>query len=622
MTGRATFGDFLHAAHRGLAGGASSPPPARGDVEEVSRSLLRVVTIMGRYIQDITTAFSDMPDRTSLPLGAWDRASVQAREALTNSAGFLIPRGAGRPAWPAAPSASPLARRLDEIARSLTTGRDLLHTHFTPGPQGGRAHRSPWALAITSARVNRALLAEIGLLADRIAHHGANVALTPIGGTPTNVGRRRRLNAACQWLWVLHASAEAAHRAEPVPATDRHLLAAIPVNTLPTRPLLADAGTIAGLCDAVIATTERARYLAWQSTGQPPGSPDLTVTSMRQIAETSMVTSHNCAIVARTLAASTASRAIPGTSTHLAATAQAAQLASGTWHQIARALRQVTTDTRGHVSPAAAEAHDLAMWTGRLAYTDPTWTPASGPHHPTRPPHDLADRPQDLPQVVAAVHHACETLTLLTGTEHDQLRAAAQARRILVPTRTLPGDYDIPRPYGPAPPQRTSPLLGHYRAASQASRQATTAIGRAAQATGAPSRALTTARAATQATPSASPDTDLHDPTAEGSQQQPRDTPGPLQHTLLGLGITSPALLARGADLDQASQRLLIDAAGQLPPTHKRPPATTLNRTAASAALLNHALASGDPRATQLLRQPGQAERKEAEPEPEPEPEL
>jgi hypothetical protein len=42
---------------------------------------------------------------------------------------------------------------------------------------------------------------------------------------------------------------------------------------------------------------------------------------------------------------------------------------------------------------------------------------------------------------------------------------------------------------------------------------------------------------------------------------------GPLQHTLLGLGITSPTLLARGADLDHASQRLLIDAADQLPQT-------------------------------------------------------
>jgi hypothetical protein len=76
-----------------------------------------------------------------------------------------------------------------------------------------------------------------------------------------------------------------------------------------------------------------------------------------------------------------------------------------------------------------------------------------------------------------------------------------------------------------------------------------------------------------------------------------------LQNTLLGLGITSPALLVRGADLDHASHRLLIDAADQLPPAHNRLPAASLNKTAASAALLNHALATGHPQAARLLCQ-------------------
>jgi len=96
---------------------------------------------------------------------------------------------------------------------------------------------------------------------------------------------------------------------------------------------------------------------------------------------------------------------------------------------------------------------------------------------------------------------------------------------------------------------------------------------------------------------------------------------GPLQHTLLGLGITSPTLLARGADLDHASQRLLIDAADQLPPDHHQPPAATLNKTAASAALVNHALATGGPQAAQLLHRPGPAPRW-AEPEAQLEPDT
>ena len=115
------------------------------------------------------------------------------------------------------------------------TGRDLLHTHFAPGPQGW-VHQSPWAAAIACERVNRALLAELGALAAPIAHHGANVALAPIPGTAESTDRRRRLNAACQWLWVLTASVEAARRAAPAPAADWDLLAAVPVNALPQRP--------------------------------------------------------------------------------------------------------------------------------------------------------------------------------------------------------------------------------------------------------------------------------------------------------------------------------------------------------------------------------------------------
>jgi hypothetical protein len=465
------------------------------------------------------------------------------------------------------------------------------------------------------AAVNRALLAELGSLAAPIAHHGANVALAPIPGAPESTDRRRRLNVACQWLWVLNASIEAGCRAAPVPAADRDLLAAMPVNALPAHPVLAAAETVPGLCEGVIATAERLRHLAWQSTQQPPGSPGLTMTSARQAAETSTVTSHNCAIVARVLAARTSHDA-SAISADLAAAALAARQASGSWYQIARALRQVTTDTRGNLSSAAAEARDLALWTGRLAYTDPTWTPASGPHHPARSPQDLVAQHGDLPQVVASVHHACEALALLSETEHDQLCAAAQAGRILVPTRTLPDDYDIPRPYATAPPQHTAPLLARYRDAIHASHQATTPIERVAQVSGAPSRTLTAARAATQTTPSASPAANPDDQATPGGRAQTRPTPGPLQQALLGLGITSAALLARGADLDQASERLLIEAADEMPPTHQRPSAATLNATAGTAALLNHALASGNPNAAQLLRQPGQAEREEPEPEP------
>jgi hypothetical protein len=368
----------------------------------------------------------------------------------------------------------------------------------------------------------------------------------------------------------------------------------------------------------VIATAERLRHLAWQAAQQSPWSPELTVTSMRQAAETSTVTSHHCALLARALAASTTHTATPAAPTGLTASSRAARQARGTWYQIARALRDVTTDTHGHLSPAAAEAADLAWWTGRPAYTDPAWTLGSGPDHPTRTPQDLAPRPDDLPHVVAAVHHAADAVALLAETEHQQLRGAIHARRILVPTRTLTDDYDIPRPYAPAPSEHISVLLTRYRDARHASRHAAATIGRAAQATHALSRTLATARAAASTTHPASPAGDTGQ-IAPGDQGQEPDIPGPLQHTLLRLGVTDPALLDRGAELDTASQRLLIDAADQLPPGHRRPRASTLSKTAASAALLNYALAAADPRATQLIRHHSRPEQNEPEPDLEPE---
>src|SRR5262249_56753483 len=112
------------------------------------------------------------------------------------------------------------------------------------------------------------------------------------------------------------------------------------------------------------------------------------------------LTSHHSVLLADALTARATRGAFPAASADMAAAAQAARRAASAWFQAARALRQVTTDTRGQVTPAAAEARDLAWWTGRLAYADNDWTLASGPGCPPRAPQDLAPPPADLPQAV------------------------------------------------------------------------------------------------------------------------------------------------------------------------------------------------------------------------------
>lgn len=67
------------------------------------------------------------------------------------------------------------------------------------------------------------------------------------------------------------------------------------------------------------------------------------------------------------------------------------------------------------------------------------------------------------------------------------------------------------------------------------------------------------------------------------------DIPGPLQQALISAGVTNSAMHVRGVGLDRASQQLFADAVGQLPPAPDRPSTATPDKTAAIAALRNHA---------------------------------
>jgi hypothetical protein len=617
MTGGAGFGDFLLAARRDLDARGMA---GRGSAEEASRGLARVVAVMSRYVRDMTAVYGGMAAEREPALGTWARASVEARTALANAAGFLREHGnEGR--MPRAPAASPLGRRLDAISVSLTAGRDLLHTHFAPIPGGAREPRSEWAAVVSSATVRRTLLAELGPLARQIAGQCADVALAPSPGTPPNADARRRLNAACQWLWVFDASVRQAQHREPVTTEERDLLAAIPANALSPRRVPAGEETVSELIEGTLACAERIRRLAWRSAQEPPWSLSMTVTSMRTAAEASTVTSHNCHLALQALAARAGHTGYGSeVSADLQAAAEAAAGSRQVWLQAVRSGRQISTETRGYLSPAAAEATDLALWTGRLAYAGPGWTPASGPNHPPRPPEELAAAPEDLRSTVAAIHQTCETLNQLACAERDRVRAAATAGRILVPTRSLPSRIDLPRPFAPASRERVIHLVNGYTSAVQATGQAVGELGRIAVATKAPSRVLATARAAigTAHASRAGRQDDEHGHEAgwdRKEREELRDLAGPVERTLLGLGIDRPDLLARGAKLDRAAERLLIDAAN-LEPARRRPAATALSQTADTAALVNHALASSDPRAAALLRRsvPIQAEQPEPEP--------
>ena len=155
--------------------------------------------------------------------------------------------------------------------------------------------------SVTSPGVARAVLAEMRSLARRLAPLGAGLALGP--GSRGTREERQKLNAACQWLWVVDSCVAAAQRREPVRGSDLELLRAIPPSVPLPRRLPAPAESVAGLCQGVINSAERVRHLAWKSGRRPASSPDLTVNSLRRIAATSTLTSHHCEILLRSLAA-------------------------------------------------------------------------------------------------------------------------------------------------------------------------------------------------------------------------------------------------------------------------------------------------------------------------------
>jgi hypothetical protein len=403
---------------------------------------------------------------------------------------------------------------------------------------------------------------------------------------------------------VLSAGVQAAQRTAPVAAAERALLRAIPLNAPLPRPVLDGSEPVASLYDAVITSAERARHAAWLYGTQPAWSPHLTADSLRQIAATSTVTSHHCEILFRSLAARTAGGGTPGLSAGLLRAADAAGRARAGWLHVARALNQVDTDTMRHLSPTAGEAGDLALCTGRLVYADAAWTLSSGPGHQPRPPRDLAPHPGDIPLALAAAHHACDTVTSLACAERERVRTAASAGRLLVPTRSLPATMDIPRPFAPASPHRVHALLCLYQDAAAAAAEATAEAGEAAAAIQAPSCVLTAARAAAHPGPGASPGRPQRATPGPAIAGQPPEPAGAVQNLLHGLGITSPGLLQRAADIDHASEQLIIEAAGQGGMRHRPPSPVTPDRSASSPALTHRTRAPGGQPAATLPHDP------------------
>jgi hypothetical protein len=378
---RAAFGDFLGAAHHQLGTPAvfRTAIARGGDMAEIRHSLLRVVLAMSRHVQDIT-ATRPRPGRGRQVLEGWDRAGMEAREALIHATAALHSDTIGA-RQPRVAAGSELARRLDAAALSLTYGRDLLHTHLARGPRGGLRFRSEWGSVLTTPQARWALLAEMETFARRLVPPGEQVGYSVRAcGSPR---ARQALNGACHWLEIMSASIRQARLDRPLTAADLELLRAVPAGACPPRRRPDTSAPVRSLPEAVVATAERARHAAWLSDSQPPWPPGMSVNSLRQTAAASTLTSHHCETLLRSLARGQRMAGEVGIA--LRAAVDAAGRTRTGWLGIAHALDQVAISHQHQPTPVGAAAGDLALWTGRLAYANPGWTRASGPARAIEP---------------------------------------------------------------------------------------------------------------------------------------------------------------------------------------------------------------------------------------------
>jgi hypothetical protein len=561
------FGEFLGQAaeHINAAvdfGGDLPDAAVRGIIGELDR----LVTTLARYLNDVTRP-ADFYSTGNDPLNPETRAILDARLALRRAASSLHP-AAPTEHGSAAGDAHPAVRHLSSAASHLAAGRDLLQTHFTYSPARRPMRTSIWAAAITSRPITVPLLNELGAYSQHLAIWTAQLSEAGSASSSLPAEACRALHAASWWLRTAAVNLQVAERLQPSAASGRRLLAAVPPNFPPSRRPPGDAEPIPVLCEGITVTAERLRHAAASFADQTRWSPVANSLSWRRDALAAAIVSHSAEVVLRTLTARATQLGLPAATR--AQLRRAAETMSQTWPAWRAVARQWDTFSTGihqkwEISPVAAEFEDLVLRTGRLAYHNPRWTPASAEASRARVPADLAARAGGVGAVVRAVQQATDVISYITTEDREAVRAAAADHRLYIPTRLLPDQYDVARRYSPAPSAQADELLGAYGTAIDASLRAVTALDELAVTIDAPDSALQAARSAASRRTSASQPIESDATPAQPQVRQPpyvpSPQPGPIERILGGLQISEPAMLLRAAALDDAARELLEHAA-------------------------------------------------------------
>ncbi|MGO9080680.1 MAG: hypothetical protein ACLQDY_16810 [Streptosporangiaceae bacterium] len=592
----ATFGDVRGPAQRHLDAATKLTGNAADRVSITAAAGMTgcLALTLSRYLADI--APYDMAEAiTSSELNSLMRAAVQAREALQLAAEGLRTSNRGYDTLGRGP-ADPLTAQLAAAAAALAAGRDLLRTHATTGTDGHWEPRSRWAGVTGSGPVTRALAAEVARWSKPLAYLTACLSAAAQADAATPAAITQGLAAATPLLLNASTTLTTAQHEHPATAADTELLHAVPVNHVPQPPPPSDNETVAALAAGIAVSAARVQALALGTVGQAAWAPELTAESWRWTATGAAIICD----LSRLLLGSLTERAelftsAPAVTAQLRAAADSAASACARWRAVRAAWQEITTDTRGLTAPAIPDTRDLIIRLGRLAFTEPRWTPVRARRAPPRDPADLAPDPAQAAVVTGAIHYAADTLASLADTDLHAVQTARRADRLYMPTRKLPEYYDVPYRHWKAPASEIAALLDAYQAASAASSRAATDLDALAVTMNAPSQILATARAATTSTARACTPPTAHsqrnEPVSEPVSRPGLAAPGPVEQAVRDLGAADLITLLRARAIDKAARKLLTEAKEDTrepgppglaePRSHPAPPARTPAQLAA-----------------------------------------
>lgn len=558
----AVFGDLIGQADAHLDAAARYARSASGDtVTTATAEISRVAASLAGYLGDIVP-YSPYQAVVALDMEPGLRAVADAREALDTAAAAMGPAGAN-PSTDAATSR--LTAHLATAVDYLATGRDLLHSHFTIRPDGIEEGCSDWSAAILSAPVRQVML-------DRVTRQCQLLALTAVTLTPATVhgqgvapSIRVALAKGSQSLITAVAALASRHSNDRVTSAHTQLVSSIPLHSIPRRLPPRGPESVSELCDGATVSAVRLRELARQATDRDALSPNATAVSWRWSATAAAVVCHISQLTLASMAGAAAELiGHPHLSDQLDAAVSAADGACMGWRQVAAAWKYITTETSERNASDLADTSDMVARLGRLASTDPLWTPSRSPRIQLREPTELAATREQAMAVLSVLHHATDAIASTAAATIRAVDVAACAHRLYVPTRKAPEYYDVPHPYAPVPIADLADLQDAYTQARKATEDAASALDAVAISVDLPTRMLAAVRApgslaawtAEHPLEALASAADLPDLVANG-----RRVPGPVEQAAQQFCPHDSMLLLRAGAIDKATRRLLSEAA-------------------------------------------------------------